>query len=428
MTESNWTSEGYVPSEHGYWKATLDDRADLGYPAGYYYADTVRAILIAFTCFFDDMYVIRYDENGYPRKRIQVPIKFGPRAKSHDFRKEQESGETYYIPMPNMYYKVISFQYDNTRAASSDAIRMFYEDYMMSKGIEEGQAQLLWQDTQPVPYNIGIELSVKADKFSDLLQLVEQISSKFNPDAFLFIKEFWFMNIRRDIKMKLDTISLDYQDEFGEQDKRELEAKFTFTVEGQVYTKIQEGAIIDQIIVKLNPSIARYETEDVRFTLSAASTSEKKFYLSDDMDNWLIEHGMIVRDSDSSIPGVGIYVPSSGAYDAFTFWKPTERYDIFGNKTSGTIVQEFWEFNSACTSEYADKYSSIVGISGNYAPQPGSYDENTQTWQGSMTDRYDIANVTEDDITLSGRKDFLNSSNEKIDTVWISKHETEVNK
>lgn len=425
MAESNWTIDGYNPSEHGFWKASIDGQSDFGYPVGYYYADTVRAIMIAFTNFFNDLYVIRYDENGYPRKRIQVPIKFGPRAKSHDFRKEQESGETYYIPMPNMYYKIVNIQYDSSRAASSDAIRMFYEDYLMTNGVEETQAQLLWQDTQPVPYNISLELSVKADKFSDLLQMVEQISSRFNPDAFLFIKEFWFMNIRRDIKMKLDSVSLDYQDEFGEQEKRELEAKFMFTVEGQVYTKIEDGAIIDQILVKLNPSIAHYATEDVRFTVSAASSTEKRFYVSDNSDNWLKSNGMIVRDSDSSVPGIGIYVPTSGAYDAFTYWKPTTRYDLFGNLTSNA-EQSFWEFNSACTSEIADKYTSVIGVSGNYAPEPGSYDPETRSWTGSMKDRFDFANVTEEDFTSSGRMDYLNSGNERVDTMWISKHDVEI--
>ena len=36
MAESNWKSDGYVPDKHGFWKATLDDRADFGYPVGYY--------------------------------------------------------------------------------------------------------------------------------------------------------------------------------------------------------------------------------------------------------------------------------------------------------------------------------------------------------------------------------------------------------
>ena len=431
MSESNWKSEGYVPSEHDWWRATLDGREDLGYPPGYYYADTVRAIMIAFTKFFKDMYVIRYDENGFPRKKIQVPIKFGPRSKAYDFRKEEESGQTYYIPLPNMYYKLTSFQYDRSRAASSDAIRMFYAEYLMSNGIDEEKAYLLWEDTQPVPYNIGIELSVKAENFSDLLQMVEQISSKFNPDAFLFIKEFWFMNIRRDIKLKLENMSLDYQDEFGEQEKRELEAKFTFIVEGQVYTKIHNGSIIDQIVVTLNPSIETYKTNEITFLVSGADASEKKFILSDSGSNWLIENTVVQKTGEYE-PGLGIYEPCDGFESAFTIYKPAERYDLFGNVKNPSegdpSIYEYpvWQFTSASEYTIGDKYRSVFGLSGNYHPESGTYDPETRRWKGSMTDRFDFANVCEYDISSSGRKDFVMNNGEAVDTQWISKHDTEV--
>ena len=68
----------------------------------------------------------------------------------------------------------------------------------------------------------------------------------------------------------------------------------------------------------------------------------------------------------------------------------------------------------------------MVGISGNYAEEPGTYNPADRSWQGSMKDRFDLASVTEEDITLSGRKDFLNSSNERVDTMWISKHDVEI--
>lgn len=428
MSESNWKSPGYNPEHHGWWKATLDDRADLGYPVGYYYADTVRAIMIAFTNFFNDMYVIRYDEKGFPRKRIQVPIKFGPRAKSHDYRKEEESGETYYIPLPNMYYKITSFQYDAQRASSSNEIRTFYDTYLMENGVEEREVLLLWKDTQPVPYNLGIEITAKADKFSDILQIVEQITSRFNPDAFIYIKEFWFMNIRRDIKMKLDSVSIDYQDELGEQDKRELEAKFNFTIEGQVYTKIEHGAIIDQIIMKLNPSIAVYN-DVVSDQYLRGDSACPEFFVDNEEYNWFKDNNVIVKDGDRSFweeyheklnlpdekydyyKDVGIYVPAVEYQEAFEL----------SDSANG-----IWKLTSAYTQEIVDKYNSIISVSGNYAPEPGTYDEQTRSWQGSMTDRYNFKELGEDDFTMSGRKDYLNSDNEKVDTIWALNHEVDI--
>jgi len=411
--ESSWTDHGYSPEEHGWWRATLDGRSDFGYPAGFYYADTVRAIMTSFARFFNDVCVVRFDERGFPRKTIHVPLKFGPRAKSHDFRVEQESGQPYVIPLPNMYYKITSFQYDSTRSASSKAIRTFYEEYMMSKGIEESQTQLLWQDTQPVPYNIGVELTAKAEKFSDILQIVEQISSRFDPDAFLYIKEFWFMNIRRDIKMKLDTVSLDYQDDFGEQDKRELEAKFNFTIEGQVYTKIEHGSIIDQIVVKLSPAIAVWKDQTIEITVSGAP-DEKKFYIGTDSPNWLVESSA-VKQIGMVEPDVGLFEPADGFSDKF-----------FKVDRLSESDPQLWKFTSSFPSEVADPYRSVIGTSGNYLPESGSYDEETRTWQGSMTERYDFESLAKSgEYSSSGRLDYLNSANQKVDTHWFSTHEIE---
>lgn len=410
MAESNWKSPGYNPEEHGWWRATLDDANNFGYPNNYYFADTVRAIIIAFGKFFNDMFVVRFDENGYPRKKIQVPLKFGPRAKSHDYRREEESGKTYYIPLPNMYYKITSFQYDQARAASSNTIRMFYDQYLMSKGIEEEYVDLLWSDTKPVPYNIGIELTAKADKFSDILQIVEQISSRFDPDAFVFIKEFWFMNIRRDVKMKLESVSVDYQDDFGEQDKREIEAKFSFTIEGQVYTKIEHGAIIDQIILKLNPSIAVYKEIPLEVSLKG---KDKKFELADPEDSILVKNGILKRNSEGTYEIVEDYE---------SYFKFIEKEIVQGKETG----YDLWTFTSAQMNGSPDPYESTVAVSGNYLVDDGArFDSATNTWPGSMTERYDFTNIG-DDYSTSGNKDFLNSNGEKVNTTWVNRHSVEI--
>ena len=424
MSEQNWKSSGYRPDEHGWWKAVVEGGPDeFGYPRGYYFADTLRAIMVAFANFFKKIYVIRYDENGYPRKKIEVPLKFGPRAKSHDFRKEEESGETYVINLPNMYYRITTFQYDGARAASSNSIRTFYQEYLMKNGLEENEAQLLWQDTQPVPYSIGVELTARTNKLSDIFQILEQISSKFNPEAFVFIKEFWFMNIRRDIKMKLDSVSFDYPENLQEQETREIECKFNFTIEGQLYSSIESGSVIDEIIVKLTPSIAVHRPINVEFIINGENKEEKRFILPSSGGNWLTENGILEKFEDLQ-DGNSIYVPAKGTEDAFYPYDPPIRFDPFGNHLSEETT--LWKFTSAYTELEGDRYRSLIGISGNYEPLPGSYDSATNSWEGSMTVRHDFEKLSEDDFTSSGRIEYLNSDQQKINTHWFSNHETEI--
>ena len=104
---SNWTQNNpelsanpaYDPSLHGFRKGVIDKAENEGYPKNYWYADSLRSLVIGFGNFFNNVYVIRYDEKGEPIKKIQVPLKFGPRMKSHDFRVEQESGKKILYPI-----------------------------------------------------------------------------------------------------------------------------------------------------------------------------------------------------------------------------------------------------------------------------------------------------------------------------------------
>ena len=286
FTSADWTQDGYNPAEHNYWKATLDT-PNGGYPKGYYFADTMRAISVAFGQKFADVFVIREDEKGYPRKQIQVPIKFGPRAKSHDFKTELESANIdengvvdpkYYVQNPCMTWKFTSGQYDSQRQTSSNVIRTFYDRYLMSKGVELKACDLLWQDMMVIPVNIGIQLTTYADKDADLQRMFEQVIRKTKDSVlFLYVKEFWFMNIRRDIKVHLTSFNFDYgQDDMGEDAKREVKCTFDFNCEAFIYRPIEDSAIITQIITTLNPN-SNYTNNEARFGISGNMYMHEKY-------------------------------------------------------------------------------------------------------------------------------------------------------
>ena len=253
---SNWTENkksltanpAYDPSLHNFHKGVIDNAPNEGYPSNYFFADSIRALVIGFGNFFNNVFVIRYDEKGEPIKKIQVPIKYGPRMKSHDFRVEQESGKKYYIQLPNMTYRIDGYQFAGDRYAGAGEVRGFYSNYFEVNGIDYIMANKFWADVQPVPYNVTITMEAKTEHVSDLNQIVEQILVRFAPESYIDLKEFWFMNKRRSIKVRMDSISQEITSDFGEEDKRESTASFTFTLEAFFYKPIQDTAIIDQII------------------------------------------------------------------------------------------------------------------------------------------------------------------------------------
>ena len=245
---ANYTQEGYDPSLHGYWKGTADGAPNFGYPQNYFYADTIRSLFIGFENFFNELNVVRYNKFGEPVKTINVPIKFGPRNKSHDFRTEQESGKKYYISLPNLTYRLDNMQFASERAKGIYETRAFYNSDLESAGLICDQQEKFWSDVQPVPYNISVSMEANCEKMTDAEQIAEQIAVRFQPAAFFDVKEFWFFNKRRSIKMKLDSMNWDIQSEsMGEEDWRQIKVSFTFTMEAFLYKPIKDAQIIEKI-------------------------------------------------------------------------------------------------------------------------------------------------------------------------------------
>lgn len=245
---SNYTQAGYDLSLHGFWKGTADGAPNFGYPQNYFYADTMRSLFIGFENFFNELNVIRYNKFGEPVKTINVPIKFGPRNKSHDFRTEQESGKKYYISLPNLTYRLDNMQFAAERAKGIYETRAFYNKDLESAGLICDQQDKFWSDVQPVPYNISVSMEANCEKMTDAEQIVEQIAVRFQPAAFFDVKEFWFFNKRRSIKMKLENMTWDIQSEsMGEEDWRQIKVSFTFTMEAFLYKPIKDAQIIEKI-------------------------------------------------------------------------------------------------------------------------------------------------------------------------------------
>lgn len=253
---SNWSQNKqsstanpiYDPSKHNFHKGVIDGAANEGYPKNYFFADSLRGLVVGFGNFFNDLYVVRYDENGEPIKKIQVPVKYGPRMKSHDFRVEQESGKKYYIQLPNITYRVDSVDFASDRYAGGGENRAFYSNYFEANGIDYIMFNKFWSDVQPVPQNVTITMEAKTEHISDANQIMEQIRTRFAPDAWINLKEFWFINKRRAIKMLCEGSNIEMTQDFGEEDKREITVSFTFKLEAFFYKPIQDAHVIDQII------------------------------------------------------------------------------------------------------------------------------------------------------------------------------------
>jgi hypothetical protein len=109
-------------------------------------------------------------------------------------------------------------------------------------------------------------MEANCEKMTDAEQIVEQIAVRFQPAAFMDLKEFWFFNKRRSIKIKLNSLNWDIQSEsMGEEEWRRIKVSFTFTLEAFLYKPIRDAQIIEKINTYISMNRGDYLYHGVTF-------------------------------------------------------------------------------------------------------------------------------------------------------------------
>lgn len=253
---SNWTQSGYDPSQHSFRKGEIDGLNNGGYASNYFFADSLEAADIAVGSFFNNIHIYHFTKEGENKKEIEMPIKYGPRTKAFDYRVVAETGEKYYIPLPNLTYQRTNMEWASERASGKGETRTFYSKYFDKNGVDYKMSEKFWKDVQPVPYDLTYELCAHFEYRHDANQFQEQLLARFNPECYINVKEFWFANIRRSLKLKLTSVSQDVNVDYNEEDKREITITANFTLEAWLYLPIETGAIIDKIVTTLEAAQA----------------------------------------------------------------------------------------------------------------------------------------------------------------------------
>lgn len=212
----------------------------------YYYPETIRNVTVAVLDMFDDFYIKRYDrtpaKNGTVVKTVRVPIMFGPQEKRHmdELRGTKDGWQA--PPVPRLSLVLNGIEYDPSRASGINEIRHFYDTNLEIKDLDG-----FFADVNPAPYNFNFTLSVMTDSLSDFSQIVENILPYFNPNRYLRVKEFSFLNIERDLPLALGGITPNFTDSLDVGQERRVDGDMSLTVQGWMYRPISSEKIIKSI-------------------------------------------------------------------------------------------------------------------------------------------------------------------------------------
>ena len=204
-----------------------------------FYNETIRKVVVAFGTIFNDIHLVRKDNNGTIIQTMKVPLAYGPRQKFLvRLREDADLTKQVAVTLPRLGFEITGLSYDPARKLNR------VQKFRKVKG--DNNKQL---DTQymPVPYNVDFELYVLSKQSDDALQIVEQILPYFQPDYTVTINDNTEMGTKRDIPIVLNGVTYedDYEGDFTS--RRSIIYRFSFTTKLYLYGPVTSSKVIKTV-------------------------------------------------------------------------------------------------------------------------------------------------------------------------------------
>ena len=206
-----------------------------------FYHETIRKIIIAFGTTFNNIQLVRKDNDGNITQSMKVPLAYGPQQKCIvRLNEDADLSKQVAITLPRIGFEIQNLSYDPARKLNR--VQKF-------KKIKTGKSNTLESQFMPVPYNLSVQLYVMAKQSDDALQIVEQILPFFQPDYTLTINDMADMGIKRDVPIVLNSISYEdnYQGDF--ETRRALIYTLDFTAKFYLYGPVTSSSVIKTVQV-----------------------------------------------------------------------------------------------------------------------------------------------------------------------------------
>ena len=206
-----------------------------------FYHETIRKIIIAFGTTFNNIQLVRKDNDGNITQSMKVPLAYGPQQKwLVRLNEDADLSKQVAITLPRIGFEIQNLSYDPSRKLNR--VQKF-------KKIKTGKSNTLESQFMPVPYNLSVQLYVMAKQSDDALQIVEQILPFFQPDYTLTINDMADMGIKRDVPIVLNSISYEdnYQGDF--ETRRALIYTLDFTAKFYLYGPVTSTSVIKTVQV-----------------------------------------------------------------------------------------------------------------------------------------------------------------------------------
>ena len=205
-----------------------------------YYHGIIRKCIVGFGSLFSDIYIDRREGDsvtGTVTQRLQVPLAYAPKEKWIVRLEQDASLENHvYTTLPRMSFEIIGYNYDPQRKVN----RM----QQLKCGDGTGAVSTMYT---PVPYNLDLSLYILTKTQEDGLQIIEQILPTFTPEYTLSINVVPDMNVKIDVPIVLNSVSVqdDYDGDF--QMRRFVTHSLNFQMKMNLFGPISGRNVIQEV-------------------------------------------------------------------------------------------------------------------------------------------------------------------------------------
>ena len=128
-------------------------------------------MVVTFGTIFNNVNLVRKDNNGNIIQKMKVPLAYGPQQKFIQ-RLDQDANldSKVAITLPRLGFEIQNLSYDPARKLNR------VQKFKKSKG---SNTKAVDSQFMPVPYNLEIEMAVISKNQDDGLQIIEQILPNF---------------------------------------------------------------------------------------------------------------------------------------------------------------------------------------------------------------------------------------------------------
>lgn len=315
----------------------------------------IRKLIVAFGNMFNNITLVRYNENNTEQERFLVPITYAPKELYvQRLEADPDLEKKVQVTLPRMTYEMTGLTYDASRKQNTN-IKNF------------SQSNSLLSQYNPVPYNFDFSLYIYTRNHEDVHNIVECIIPYFTPDYTINVNLIPEMGMSREIPIILNDTEREVRyDGPRDSEPRLIIWTLNFTVKGFIFgavTPVNTGIIKHSITNILN-----YITPNDNITFTMDDTGSGDYKLNElvyqgyslnsttataKVISWNNNDLTVVDLNGNFVSDMPIIGSSSRATYKFTSYSPSantlSRIDIYvepptanvnSNWTANTIITE----------------------------------------------------------------------------------------